>query len=83
MRSLKPSIPELKTLKSKSEPRNEPVKAVTLNPCNLEALLEGQGDLVSRLIMLITRVTIWVIGVANLRTKPPCLPSNPFNLEAC
>ena len=33
--------------------------------------LEGQGDLVSRLIMGITRVTIWVIGVINLLTKFP------------
>ena len=33
--------------------------------------LEGQGDLVSRLIMGIIRVTIWVIGVINLLTKSP------------
>ena len=33
--------------------------------------LEGQGDLVSRLITRITRVTIWVIGVINLVTKSP------------
>ena len=33
--------------------------------------LEGQGDLVSRLIMGITRVTIWVVGVINLLTKSP------------
>ena len=33
--------------------------------------LEGQGDLVSRLIMGITRVTMWVIGVINLLTKSP------------
>ena len=33
--------------------------------------LEGQGDLVSGLIMGITRVTIWVIGVINLFTKSP------------
>ena len=33
--------------------------------------LEGQGDLVSGLIMGITRVTIWVIGVINLLTKSP------------
>ena len=31
--------------------------------------LEGQGDLVSRLIMGIFRVTIWDIGVINLLTK--------------
>ena len=39
--------------------------------------LEGQGDLVSRLIMGIIRVTIWVIGVINLLyllspPDPPC-----------
>ena len=33
--------------------------------------LEGRGDLVSRLIMGIIRVTIWVIGVINLLTKSP------------
>ena len=33
------------------------------------AYLEGQGDLVSRLIMGITRVTLWVMGLINLLTK--------------
>ena len=33
--------------------------------------LEGQGDLVSRLILGIFRVTIWAIGVINLLTKSP------------
>ena len=33
--------------------------------------LKGQGDLVTRLIMGITGVTIWVIAVMNLLTKPP------------
>ena len=33
--------------------------------------LEGHGDVVSRLAMGISRVTIWVIGVLNLLTKPP------------
>ena len=44
-------------------------------PCviykDLQDYLEGQGDLVSRLIMGITRVTIWVIGVISLLTKSP------------
>ena len=35
----------------------------------------GSGDLVSRLIMGIIRVTIWVIGVINLVTKSPDTPS--------
>ena len=35
------------------------------------ALLGGSGDLVSRLIMGIIGVTIWVIGVINLLTKSP------------
>ena len=38
--------------------------------------LEGQGDLVSGLIMGIIGVTIWVIGVINLLTKSP-LTLNP------
>ena len=33
--------------------------------------LEGQGDLISRSIMGIFRVTIWVIGAINLLTKSP------------
>ena len=33
--------------------------------------LEGQGDLVSRLIRGITRVIMWVLGVVNLLTKSP------------
>ena len=33
--------------------------------------LEGQGDLVNGLIMGISRVTIWVIGVISLLTKSP------------
>ena len=32
--------------------------------------LEGQGDLVSRLIGII-RVNVWIIGVLNLLTKSP------------
>ena len=35
------------------------------------AYLEGQGDLVSRLIPGVIRVTIRVIGVINLFTKSP------------
>ena len=31
--------------------------------------LEGQGDLVNGLLMGITRVTIWVVGVITLLTK--------------
>ena len=33
--------------------------------------MEGQGDSVSRFIMGVIRVTIWVIGVANLLPKSP------------
>ena len=33
------------------------------------AYLKGLGDLVSRLIVEIVRVTIWVIGIVNLPTK--------------
>ena len=39
--------------------------------CTTDLYLEGQGDLVSRLIMGINRVTIWVTGVINLLTKSP------------
>ena len=33
--------------------------------------LEGQGDLVSRLIKGIIGVTIWLIGVISIFTKSP------------
>ena len=33
--------------------------------------LEGHGDLVSRLMIRITRVIIEVIGILNTRTKSP------------
>ena len=39
--------------------------------CSLGTLLGGSGDLVSRLIMGIIGVTIWIIGVINLLTKSP------------
>ena len=40
-------------------------------PNSYQHYLEGQGDLVSGLIMGILRVTIWVIGVIKLLTKSP------------
>ena len=33
--------------------------------------LEGHGDLITRIIMGIIGVTIWVIGVINLLSKSP------------
>ena len=36
-----------------------------------KAYLEGQGDLVSGLIMGMIRATIWVIGVIKPLTKSP------------
>ena len=41
--------------------------------------LGGHGDLVSRLIIRGTRVTIWVIEVINLLTKSPDPPSTRFS----
>ena len=37
--------------------------------------LEGHEDLVSRLKVRITMVTVWVVGVINLLTKSPDPPS--------
>ena len=37
--------------------------------CKGLSYLEGQGDLVSRLTMGITRVTIWIRGLINIPTK--------------
>ena len=45
--------------------------------------LEGQGDLVTRLIMGINGLTIWVIGVITLLTKSPDPPSTVQDLALC
>ena len=45
--------------------------ARTYEGLRVRAYLEGQGDLVSRLIRGITRGIIWVLGVINLPTKSP------------
>ena len=37
--------------------------------------LEGEGGLISSLILGITWVTIWLIGATNLLTSPPDPPS--------
>ena len=37
--------------------------------------LEGQGDLVSRLIRGITRVIMWVLGLLTYLLSPPDPPS--------
>ena len=36
--------------------------------------MEGRADLVTRLIVGIIGVTIWIIGAINLLTKSPCPP---------
>ena len=46
-------------------------KALQLQMFRTSYHLEGQGDLVSSLIMGLIGVTIWVIGVINLPTKSP------------
>ena len=38
---------------------------------NPASYLEGQGDLVSRLLVGISRAAMWVIGGMNLLTKSP------------
>ena len=45
--------------------------ASLLEPKLFYPYLEGQGDLVTRLIMGIIGVTMWVIGVINLLTESP------------
>ena len=41
--------------------------------------LESQGDLVTRLLMGITRVPIWIIGVISILTKSP----DPLSKHGC
>ena len=45
-------------------------KAIGRKP-RLEAYLEGQGDVVIRLITGVSGVTLWVIGVVFLLAKSP------------
>ena len=46
--------------------------------------LEGCGDFVSRLIISLIRVTIWIIGIIILPTRPPDPPSKAIRgLEGC
>ena len=63
----------------KANPRTWPIpdhsvarnRSAICKGLGLRDYLEGHGDLVSRLMIRITRVTIWVIGVINLLTKSP------------
>ena len=49
---------------------------------NPKPYLEGQGDLVSGLIIRgISRVIMWIIGVIKLLTKSPDPPSKPYTLN--
>ena len=48
--------------------------------CVLFYYLEGHGDLVSRLIMGMIGLMIWLIGVINPLTKSPC-PSKYHRVE--
>ena len=45
--------------------------------------MKGGGDLVSKLIMEITRFSIWFIGVRDLVTKSPDPPSRDYGLVQC
>ena len=47
------------------------VPVILGNPQPYIPTLGGQGDLVSRLIIGINGITIWVIGVMDLLTKSP------------
>ena len=44
--------------------------------------MEVQGDLVSGLIVGITRVTKWVIGVIHYLLSPPDCPNRMAHVEA-
>ena len=57
-------ITKIKTLKEAHETYLEWMQTVT-RACEATENLEGQGDLVSKLIMVRIRVTMWVIGIIN------------------
>ena len=46
-------------------------KLSTLNQDGFARYLEGYGDLVSRLIVRIARVSIWGLGIISPLTKSP------------
>ena len=54
-------------------------KGPTWDPFDPTAYLEAHEDLVSRLVMGIIGVIIWVMGVIDLLTKSPDSPSKPLN----
>ena len=60
-----------RTEENLSLPYNGDYRIPVDNTKILTHYFEGQGNLVTRLIMGILRVTIWVIGVINLLTKSP------------
>ena len=58
-----------------AQPKNhQALERSNPKPCNQKPLtpyLEDQGDSVSRLIMGIIRVTIWVVGIISYLLSPP------------
>ena len=46
-------------------------------------ILEGQGDLVSRLIIGISGVTVWLIGFISILGRSPGPPSSSYNCQMC
>ena len=62
--------------------RNKAHEAVFLPQARLGKIhLEGHGDLVSRSIIRMSRVIIWVLGALNLLTKSTDPPSRVWHLE--
>ena len=49
--------------------------------CFRTCYLEGQGDWAGRLLVGITRITVWVIGVINLPTKFSGPPSKGLRFK--
>ena len=47
------------------------MEAVIIEDLGFRGYLEGPADLISRLLMEVTLVTTWLIGVTNLLTKVP------------
>ena len=66
------SIKALASAKNAAQPTSDDAAAPSFLGTAVYNNLEGQGDLVSRLILVMLRVTIWVLGVINyLLTKSP------------
>ena len=72
--------PEQKLQRSEARPKKHCTAIPTVQRCRHGHYLEGHGDVVTRLIMGITGVILWFIGVISILTKSPDPPSKDLEV---